>query len=250
MNKKAGFKRIVGIMILIVVLILLMVTYFTPRGLLARVSSIASDWSDKVLSGLMSGEAETSVDKTVSGEAMTAAFYNAATVFLEASKYQNKTERCVVDFSVLPVDFQDHKITTQEVGPDLFFELISPEEQILGQVTVEDLKLCAVYGQTHVPKFYNAWIVPEATKNPSNEYRDVNSPIKLVFDRGTTFTCENCEDLEDDEFKIKLPLLYKPTEDHVCFITTATSWGGCSVYETVVDTKCEELIRTNIPYCS
>ena len=155
MNKKADFKRTVGIMILIVVLIILMVTYFTPKGLLARVSSIAGDWSDNVLSEIMDKGGETTVDKTLSGESMTTAFSNLFTTFLEAKNYQNKTEKCILDFSVLPLNFEDHKITIEELGDGIFFNLINPENQLLGQVTVENLELCAVYGSTHIPNFYN-----------------------------------------------------------------------------------------------
>ena len=250
MNKKAEFKRLVGIMILIVVLIIMMVTYFTPKGLLSRVSNMVADWSDKILSGLMGQGTETKISRTFAGESMTIVFYDLATKFLEASNYETKKEKCIIDFSVLPLDFQDHKIKVQELEDNLFFELIDPEGQTLGQVTIENIDLCVVYGSTHVPKFYSAWINDGATKAPSNEYRDVNSPAKLVFEKGTSFSCEECGSLEDVEFKIKLPLLYKPKEDHVCLISTKVSWGDCSEYSTVIDSKCEEKIKSNIPYCN
>ena len=78
MNKKADLKKIIGIMILVIVMIILIVTFFTPKGLLAKATSIVGDWSDKILSGLMGREGKSQVAKTFESEMMNAAFYKFA----------------------------------------------------------------------------------------------------------------------------------------------------------------------------
>jgi len=267
MNKKAAalpMEKLIGIIILVVFLAVVAGAFFRPeKGWLNAIADKAESFArfipgrDKVphVPGL-----EISEDIVESVE-----YYCDEFKKLLTNNYDD--QKCLLKIPLLP-DLQGTTVTISNTEKGIYLKLLNKEHQVDLTCSVEDenkrIQVCAIVGNTEVENFYNNYLRdPTKIGSESPEYLEVaNVAINYEgFDyneHGIVITTKSGRtinhELETNKGVVgNVNILYKPDEDHICYIPTEDGYARCRPRGEVLDDDCltdeDEYILRSLSEC-
>ena len=248
MDKKGAIKTIVGIMILLVLLVAILSSFFFPGSLAPTIAKGAERIGDSVLSG-MRGEKFEKVAMLV--DPAVEASYNDIVEILK----EEGNGPCLLTRRAFPNDFEKSTITLTQKGEDISAIITNERGQRIRTVTIPGKELCVVAGEG-AKSFYHNHLddsKPCGTDGCQLEYTSVDL---ISFNKRNEI---NLPGGEQEEMKDGT-LVFKAVDGNVCFFPTfGDMMGSCGepkegdIISPIMDDDCFKngnMVKTNVKSCS
>ena len=247
MDKKGAIKTIVGIMILLVLLVAILVSFFFPGSLAPTIAKGAERIGDSVLSGM---RAEKFEKAAIEVDDQVEAFYKDIVDILK----EEGNVPCLLTRRAFPNDFEKFTITLTQKGEDISALITHEKGQRIRPATIPGKKLCVVAGEG-AKSFYHNHLdssKPCGTDGCQLEYTPVDS---ISFNKRNNINLPGEQrEMEDGN------LVFRAGDGNVCFFPTwGDLWRSCdepkegSIISPIMDDDCFKngnMVKTNVKSCS
>lgn len=174
-------SKIVGMIMLLIVLVAIIVAFFGSKGMFPQVSEYINDKVDSMMDTLRLNS------KAGSGEQdnqdISAVKDSLVELFEEKQAYITLKESgqlpCLIKYDKASKNFEKYEIRMNRVGEgkgDIFINILTPGNSVVGTTTVKDKNLCIVNGAN----FYDSFI------KKTKEGLDLSAPMDeiVIKDKG------------------------------------------------------------------
>lgn len=236
MNRQGALSTIIVAIISITFLVIILMNFLAPEGILPTIAN-AADWiADKTLSGLKKEKFEKTtieVEKNIDE-----AYEN-----MVSALRQEGAGPCLINTLPFTKDLKDFKIILSRANGDTFIQLVNKRKQNVKRNTISGKTPCVIGEGSAAQNFYDNYL----KDNPCN----VNCPIEYSIaniefsESDTIYVNQQKRDIED------ISLLFKTRDGNICFFPTYNAWfKGCHGRIEGLDKDCIAKIKNIFTTCS
>lgn len=202
-----AISKIMAYTVALLFLVIILVSIFAPDGYLPKTLAKAMDFiAEKITFN--------NIDSLPSTEVSDSFGYVQRQI--NTGKLSNDNF-CFISLQSIASSFGDFSFVFEQSGENMILSMYKDKTRKISQATIEDSKVCAVYGTGSGINFYNHWLRLHGSQT-GPEYHYFN---RLILDK-KGIKIGN----EKEDFEVKY--LYKIDDELICFVPSHKyiSWAG------------------------
>jgi len=258
MNKHAGefaLSRTVTILIALVVLVVILATFFGERiGLLNKIADAGNSIADRILYNLKISSGTT--QRTIQSRSDIDKTFDS---LVEVMRTNTKMSMCLLRYNKVFSNLEDFEIELSKTDNGMLIKVINPRKQVYAE-EIAGLEPCVIAGtkaNPNIPKnFYYTFLAPKKKRKPSDNIILLTDKIKII--KNKLFSAEPTIVIESKKYDAdNYGILFKKDDKHICLFATydGNIFHKCYWNKLALDDDCLKMMSEGkhdleaLPFC-